>query len=82
MHKELKPLQSKYAALEAELARVLQEQTEMEAQLADPAVYADHGRSGELLKGFEECRRRGENLLEEMAGLEDRIAAVKNKNGF
>ena len=77
LHKELKPLQSKYTALEEELARVLDEQGAVEAQLADPEVYADHSRSGELLKRFEECKRRGEDLLEEMAGLEEKIATIK-----
>ncbi len=79
LHKELKPLQSNYTALEEELARVLDEQGAVEAQLADPEVYADHNRSGELLKRFEECKRRGEELLEEMAGLEEKIAAIKGK---
>lgn len=55
LHKELKPLQSKYTALEEELARVLDEQSAVEGRLADPEVYADHSRSGELLKRFEEC---------------------------
>lgn len=77
LHKELKPLQSKYTALEEELARVLDEQSAVEGRLADPEVYADHSRSGELLKRFEECKRRGEDLLEEMAGLEEKITAIK-----
>ena len=79
LHKELKPLQSKYTALEEELARVLDEQGAVESQLADPEVYADHSRSGELLKRFEECKRRGEDLLEEMAGLEEKITAIKKQ---
>ena len=79
LHKELKPLQSKYTALEEELARVLDEQGAVESQLADPEVYADHSRSGELLKRFEECKRRGKDLLEEMAGLEEKITAIKKQ---
>ena len=79
LHKELKPLQSKYTALEEELARVLDEQSAVEGRLADPEVYADHSRSGELLKRFEECKRRGEDLLEEMAGLEEKITAIKKQ---
>ena len=79
LHKELKPLQSKYTALEEELARVLDEQGAVESQLADPEVYADHSRSGELLKRFEECKRRGEDLLEEMVGLEEKITAIKKQ---
>ena len=79
LHKELKPLQSKYTALEEELARVLDEQSAVEGRLADPEVYADHSRSGELLKRFEDCKRRGEDLLEEMAGLEEKITAIKKQ---
>ena len=79
LHKELKHLQSRYTALEEELARVLDEQGAVESQLADPGVYADHSRSGELLKRFEECKRRGEDLLEEMAGLEEKITAIKRQ---
>lgn len=79
LHKELKPLQGRYAALEAELARVLDEQGALEGQLADPEVYADHSRSGDLLKRFENCKKSGEDLLEKMAELEEKMAAIKAK---
>ncbi|MBD5417925.1 MAG: ABC-F family ATP-binding cassette domain-containing protein [Desulfovibrio sp.] len=81
LHKALKPLQEKYEKLEAELARVLEEQGAAEAQLADPEVYADHARSGELLKRFEECRSRGETLVEEMAELEAKLDEVRARHG-
>lgn len=81
LHKALKPLQDKYAALEAELARVLEEQGAAEAELADPEVYADHARSGELLKRFEACRSRGETLVEEMAGLESAQDEIRARYG-
>lgn len=81
LHKALKPLQEKYAALEAELARVLEAQGAAEAELADPEVYADHARSGELLKRFEECRARSETLVEEMAALESEQEAVRARCG-
>jgi ATP-binding cassette subfamily F protein 3 len=79
LHKELKPLQARYETLEAELARVMDEQGAAETQLADPAVYADHARSGELLRTFEDCKRRSEELLEEMTALEARMEAVRAK---
>ena len=79
LHKKLKPLESGYAALEGELSRVLDEQGAVETQLADPQVYADHSRSGELLRRFEECRRRGEDILEEMTGLEEKMAEIRSK---
>lgn len=81
LHKALKPLQDRYAALEAELARVLEAQGAAEAELADPEVYADHARSGELLKRFEECRARSETLVEEMAALESEQEAVRARHG-
>ena len=58
---------------------MLDEQSAVEGRLADPEVYADHSRSGELLKRFEDCKRRGEDLLEEMAGLEEKITAIKKQ---
>ncbi|MFT4300839.1 MAG: ABC-F family ATP-binding cassette domain-containing protein [Desulfovibrio sp.] len=77
MHKEMKPLQTRYDAMEKELAKVLDEQGTTEAQLADPEVYADHARSSELLKTFEACKKRGEDLFEEMTALEEHMEAVR-----
>ena len=79
LHKELKPLLSRYEALETELAAVLEEQGTVEAQLADPNVYADHARSSDLLKTFEACKQRSEAILEEMTVLEDNMAATRAK---
>ena len=70
---------SRYEALETELAAVLEEQGTVEAQLADPDVYADHARSAELLKTFEACKQRSESILEEMTVLEDNMAATRAK---
>lgn len=82
LHKELKPLQNRYATLEAELARLLDDQVAVEAELADPAVYADHSRSGPLLARFEECKRTSEVLLEDMAEAEERMTTVRAAYGF
>ena len=79
LHKELKPLQNRYEALETELASVLDQQALVEGQLADPDVYADHARSSDLLKTFESCKQRSEAILEEMTTLEERMAAVREK---
>ena len=79
LHKELKPLQGKYDVMEKELAKVLDEQGTVEAQLADPEIYADHARSSELLKTFEACKKRGEDLFEEMTALEERMDAVRGR---
>ena len=77
LHKEIKPLQGKYDALEKELTRVLEKQGTVEAQLADPEVYADHEKAAELLKSFEVCKKRGEDLFEEMTALEERMETVR-----
>ena len=77
LHKELKPLQQKYAALEGELEKAMNEQSDVETQLADPAVYADGARSTELLKRFNELRDLTERLMEDMAALEEQIAAIE-----
>ena len=77
LHKELKPLQQKYAALEGELEKAMNEQSDVETQLADPAVYTDGARSTELLKRFNELRDLTERLMEDMAALEEQIAAIE-----
>lgn len=77
LHKEIKPLQSKYDALEKELTGVLEKQGTVEAQLADPEVYAEHEKAAELLKSFEACKKRGEDIFEEMTALDERMEAVR-----
>ncbi|MDY0204192.1 MAG: ABC-F family ATP-binding cassette domain-containing protein [Desulfovibrio desulfuricans] len=77
LHKEIKPLQSKYDSLEKELTGVLEKQGTVEAQLADPEVYAEHEKAAELLKSFEACKKRGEDIFEEMTALDERMEAVR-----
>jgi ABC-type microcin C transport system permease subunit YejB len=69
--------EQKYAALEGELEKAMNEQSDVETQLADPAVYADGARSTELLKRFNELRDLTERLMEDMAALEEQIAAIE-----
>ena len=59
--------------------RIGHEQSDVETQLADPAVYADGARSTELLKRFNELRDLTERLMEDMAALEEQIAAIEAK---
>ena len=80
LHQALKPLQEKYQKLEAELAKILEEQAACEAQLADPEVYADHARSNELLSRFEDCRSQGETLVEELSRLEEAQAEIRSRH--
>lgn len=77
LYKQIKPLQNDYAKLEQRLEAALTEQGEVEATLADPAVYADGGRATELLRRFNELRDAGELLIEQMAELETRIAELE-----
>ena len=59
----------------------MEEQASVESQLADPEVYTDHARSSGLLRRFEECKRMSEAMLDEMAELEEKIAAVRAAAG-
>ena len=77
LYKQLKPKQDAYGKLEAELETVLVEQGEVEAQLADPEVYADGGRTTALLKRFSELRDAGDSLFERMAELEEVIRELE-----
>ena len=66
-----------FDALEKELTGVLEKQGTVEAQLADPEVYAEHEKAAELLKSFEACKKRGEDIFEEMTALDERMEAVR-----
>ena len=74
LYREMKPLQDAYAALEAELGAVLEQQGATEALLADPQVYADSARATELLKDFSALQRKGDALLEKLAEAEAVLA--------
>ncbi|MBO4312690.1 MAG: ABC-F family ATP-binding cassette domain-containing protein [Desulfovibrio sp.] len=82
LHRAVKPLKADYEKKEAKLANVMAEQDEVEKQLADPDVYADHARSDGLLTRFEACRRESDDLMEAMASLEEKIAAVRAEYGM
>ena len=73
----MRPKQERYAALEQEMEAALSEQSALEAELADPEVYADSARTTELLKRFGEIRDKGEHLLEKLAELEAEIAKLE-----
>jgi ATP-binding cassette subfamily F protein 3 len=79
LHKEIEPLRTRYTALETELERVLAEQDEVETLLADPLIYADNARAGELLERFEAVRRRAEDILSAMSETEEKMTAVRGK---
>ena len=76
LHKEMKPLQTSYAKQEAELEKLMAEQSDVEGQLANPDVYADGARATALLKRFGELRDLTEKLMEDMGDLEQRMAEL------
>ena len=80
LHKKLKPLQQRYAALETELAARMDEQVEVEQLLADPEVYADAARSTELLKRFNDLKDTVDRLMDEMSAVEEQIAEIEAAN--
>jgi ATP-binding cassette subfamily F protein 3 len=77
LHKEIKPLQTRYAALEAELELLLEEQGQVEALLADPKSYADHAQANDLLSRFEAVKGRSEHVLTALAEIEERMAVIR-----
>ncbi|MDR0338977.1 MAG: ABC-F family ATP-binding cassette domain-containing protein [Desulfovibrio sp.] len=74
LSREMKPLLEKHAKLEAELEAELARQSETEALLADPAVYADSARATELLKDFHALQAAAEKLLDRLAESEAALA--------
>ncbi len=79
IYKELRPKQEKCRKLEQELALLLEEQGNLEAQLADPDVYADNQKATSLLKRFKEVQDTSETLFEKLAVLEQEVADLEAK---
>jgi ATP-binding cassette subfamily F protein 3 len=77
LYRELKPRQERFTAMEAQLERILAEQTEVEAQMADPAVYAKTDLFSELSKRYHELGRDAESLLAELSVLEAEIGELE-----
>ncbi|NJB67321.1 ATP-binding cassette subfamily F protein 3 [Desulfobaculum xiamenense] len=77
IYRELKPKQESYAKMEAELEKLLEEQGDVEQELADPEVYADVPRSTELMRRFKELQDASERKLEKLAVLEAEIAKLE-----
>jgi ATP-binding cassette subfamily F protein 3 len=79
LYRELQPRQEAYASLERDLEQALQRVDETERLLADPKVYADGSRTAELLKEYHAWKETSESLLEKMAGLEDEITRLEER---
>ncbi len=79
VYKDLKPRQERYAKLESKLEALLGEQGEVEAMLADSAVYADSAKASELLRRFQTLQAESETLMETMGALEAEIAELEQR---
>lgn len=77
IYRILKPKQEEYKKLEAAFEALLEEQGEVEQQLADPEVYADVARSTELMKRFNELQGTSEKQLEHLEALEAEISKLE-----
>ncbi len=79
LYAQLKPKQILYADCEKQLETLLQEQSDVENQLADPDIYADSAKTTLLLRRFGELKEQSELLLERMDELEKVICELENK---
>ena len=79
LYKLIRPKQERYERCEAELEAFLTEQGAIEAQLADPDVYADSGQASSLLKRFGELRDASEKLMDQMGELEQELAELERQ---
>ncbi len=79
LYKKMQPLQKKYTAAEAQLEELMLEQDELEQKLADPDIYADAAQSTPLLQRFGQVKELVENLMEDMAVLEESLAVFEQE---
>jgi ATP-binding cassette subfamily F protein 3 len=77
LYRELKPLRGEYERLSAELSAAIEEQSGLEARLADPSVYADSAEVVRLNQALREVSVRAEALLDRLAGLEAEMGRVE-----
>jgi len=77
IYQQVRPLKKKYDKLEAELETNLAEQETLEAQLADPATYADAALSRELGQRFSALQNRAEEIMTDLAYLEKELQELE-----
>lgn len=77
IYRELKPKKAAYTKLEEEFEALLEEQGDVEQELADPSVYADVPRSTDLMKRFKELQDLSEKKLVELEELEAEIQELE-----
>lgn len=77
IYRELKPKKAAYTKLEEEFEALLEEQGDVEQELADPSVYADVPRSTDLMKRFKELQDLSEKKMVELEELEAEIQELE-----
>ena len=79
IHRALQPRQRRYAELEAELEEVLQQLSETETRLYDPATYSGSGQDlNELNQAYNRLQERSEALMQQMQELKEAISRLQN----
>ena len=74
LSREFKPHQDAYVKCEAALEKLIGRQSEVEGLLALPEVYADQGKTSELLAEFSRLGNEIDKIMEEMEKLEGVLA--------
>jgi ATP-binding cassette subfamily F protein 3 len=75
----LRPLKKKYAELEGELEKNIEDQERLEMTLADPSIYADGQKVQGLNMKFANVRDAGDRLMSELAYLEKEIQEIEEQ---
>jgi ATP-binding cassette subfamily F protein 3 len=75
----LRPLRKKYAELESELEKNIEDQERLEMILADPSIYADGQKVQGLNMEFANARDEGDRLMSELAYLEKEIQEIEDQ---
>lgn len=79
IYKELKPKQQQYEKMEEELMLMLEEQGELETQMADPEFFANSAAMQDALKRFGQLQNDSETLMEKMGELEMEINELEKQ---
>ena len=79
IYRKVKPLREKYDRLEKELEAAMEQQTEVEMALADPATYGDPGKLKELNLEFQRLQELTEEVMSRMAHIEKEIQDIESE---
>ena len=79
IYKELKPKQQAYEKMEENLMTMLEEQGELETQMADPDFFANSQKMQDALKRFGQLQNDSEELMEKMGELEMEINELEQQ---